>query len=327
MRGPLIGGLFDGGKFQPIIRCHLGLLPLNYPFTKKSNRKEEIMAPEETSNHETQKRARSKVILYLILVTIFSSVFYYLIISSQSLDTFVLPLMWSPAVAGLIALLLYDRSIRGVGWQPGKIKYLAVATVIPFIYWLVIYSLIWVFGWGEFLGLSDLIGLLTTALPGIIISIFLALGEEIGWRGVLVPNLSKFTTFTLTALISGAIWALWHYPLIVTRLYAANTNILFQLVCFTVGVIGVATMLAWFRLRSGSVWPAVLFHAVHNTLIDSVFPKATSDTVITPYIGTEFGIGLALAGIILFFIFWTRRTAVEGEQSTPAELETAAQTA
>jgi len=285
------------------------------------------MATEEILNRDAQKRSKSKVILFLVLVTIISSVFYYLIISSRSLDSYVLPLMWSPAVAGLITLLVYDRSIRGVGWRPGKVKYLATAVVIPIIYWLVIYGLIWIFGWGGFVGFSGFTDLLVQAIPGILIGIFLALGEEIGWRGVLVPNLSKFTTFTLTALISGAIWGLWHYPLIVTRLYAADTNIVFQLVCFTVGIIGVATMLAWFRLRSGSVWPAVLFHAVHNTLIDSVFQNATSETTTTPYIGTEFGIGLALAGIVLFLIFWTRRAAVEGDQRTPGELETAAQTA
>jgi membrane protease YdiL (CAAX protease family) len=235
--------------------------------------------------------------------------------------------MWSPAAAGLIALLVYDRSIRGVGWRPGKVKYLVAGAVIPVIYWFVIYGAIWVFGWGELSGFSELISLLTAAIPGVLLSILFALGEEIGWRGVLVPNLSKFTTFTLMALISGVIWGLWHYPLIVTRLYAANTNLLFQLVCFTVGIIGVAAMLAWFRLRSGSVWPAVLFHAVHNTLIDSVFPKATIETATTPYIGMEFGIGLALTGVVLFLIFWTRRAAVEGDQRTLGELETVAQTA
>ena len=285
------------------------------------------MTPENIPNHEVGSRARSKVILYVVLVAIFSSIFYYLTIASQSLETWVLPLMWSPAAAGLIALLVYDRSIRGVGWRPGRVNYLIAGAAIPLIYWLVIYAVIWVFGWGEFVGFSDLTGLFGLAIPGILISIFLALGEEIGWRGVLVPNLSRFTTFTLTALISGAIWAVWHYPLIVTRLYAANTNLLYQLLCFTVGVVGVATMLAWLRLRSGSIWPAVLFHAVHNTLIDSVFQKATIDTDLTAYIGTEFGIGLALAGIVLFLIFWTRRSAVEQEQSTPAELGTATQTA
>jgi membrane protease YdiL (CAAX protease family) len=285
------------------------------------------MTPDEVSNPEVGKRARSKVILFVVLVAIFSSIFYYLIISSQSLESYVLPLMWSPAAAGLITLLIYDRSIRGVGWRPGKVKYLPAGAVIPFVYWFVIYGVIWVSGWGQFTGFSALISLLTSALPGLLIGILLALGEEIGWRGVLVPNLSRFATFTLTALISGVIWGVWHYPLIVTRLYAADTNILFQLACFTVSIIGVATMLAWFRLRSGSVWPAVLFHAVHNTLIDSVFPIATGKTAITEYIGTEFGIGLALAGIVLFLIFWTRRSAVGGDPSPPGELETAAQTA
>lgn len=315
------------GDFSPLSDVNSGCSAYTTISTKNLIEKEENLTPNEVSSVDVKKTARSKVILFVVLVAIFSSVFYYLIISTQSLDSYVLPLMWSPAAAGLIALLVYDRSIRGVGWRPRKVKYLAAAAMIPIIYWFVIYGVIWVFGWGQFTGFSGLISLLTAAVPGLLIGILLALGEEIGWRGVLVPNLSKFTTFTLTALISGVIWGLWHYPLIVTRLYAADTNLLFQLVCFTVGIVGVATMLAWFRLRSGSIWPAVLFHAVHNTLIDSVFPNATIETATTPYIGTEFGIGLALAGVVLFLIFWSQRAAVEGDQSTSGELNTAAQTA
>lgn len=315
------------GDFSPLSDVNSGCSAYTTISTKNLIEKEENLTPNEVSSVDVKKTARSKVILFVVLVAIFSSVFYYLIISTQSLDSYVLPLMWSPAAAGLIALLVYDRSIRGVGWRPRKVKYLAAAAMIPIIYWFVIYGVIWVFGWGQFTGFSGLISLLTAAVPGLLIGILLALGEEIGWRGVLVPNLSKFTTFTLTALISGVIWGLWHYPLIVTRLYAADTNLLFQLVCFTVGIVGVATMLAWFRLRSGSIWPAVLFHAVHNTLIDSVFPNATIEIATTPYIGTEFGIGLALAGVVLFLIFWSQRAAVEGDQSTSGELNTAAQTA
>ncbi len=71
-------------------------------------------------------------------------------------------------------------------------------------------------------------------------------------------------------------------------------------------------MLSWFRLRSGSIWPAVLYHAVHNTLIDSVFPKATVDADLTPYIGTEFGVGLAISGVIPFLLFWSRRGVLDG---------------
>ena len=37
--------------------------------------------------------------------------------------------------------------------------------------------------------------------------------EELGWRGILQPALSKKITFPLAALACGVIWALWHLPL------------------------------------------------------------------------------------------------------------------
>ncbi len=259
--------------------------------------------------NNNSKTTKSKVILFVVLTAFLSAIPTYLWISSRS-DLYAALLMWSPALAGIITLLIYDRSLKAVGWQLGKFKYVATAALIPLVYWLIVYSIIWLLGWGEFAGVPALISLLTAAIPGIVTSAILALGEEIGWRGVLVPNLSKITTFTATALISGVIWGVWHYPLIISGLYANDTNLLYQLLCFTVGIVGVATMLAWFRLRSGSIWPAVLYHAVHNTLIDSVFPQVTRANNLTPYIGTEFGIGLALTGIVLFWIFWRRRNMV-----------------
>jgi uncharacterized protein len=50
--------------------------------------------------------------------------------------------------------------------------------------------------------------------PGLLGGIFLALGEEIGWRGLLVPQLARLTTFTKTALLSGGIQAVWHWPFV-----------------------------------------------------------------------------------------------------------------
>jgi uncharacterized protein len=40
-----------------------------------------------------------------------------------------------------------------------------------------------------------------------------ATGEEIGWRGFLVPELAKILPFSGVALVSGLIWASWHYPI------------------------------------------------------------------------------------------------------------------
>jgi membrane protease YdiL (CAAX protease family) len=41
---------------------------------------------------------------------------------------------------------------------------------------------------------------------GLVKSLASALGEEIGWRGFLVPELFKNIGFTGTALVSGVVW-------------------------------------------------------------------------------------------------------------------------
>jgi len=50
---------------------------------------------------------------------------------------------------------------------------------------------------------------------GLVQSLATALGEEIGWRGFLVPELFKTMGFTSAALFSGVVWACWHYPLVI----------------------------------------------------------------------------------------------------------------
>src|SRR5919202_1534230 len=82
-------------------------------------------------------------------------------------------------------------------------------------------------------------GLLQACLP--------ALGEEIGWRGFLVPELAKTTTFSKTALISGVVWAVWHYPEIIFGDYNGGTPIWYSVFCFTLSVIAISFPMAWLR--------------------------------------------------------------------------------
>ncbi len=69
-------------------------------------------------------------------------------------------------------------------------------------------------------------------------------------------------------------------------------------------ITGASFAFAWLRLASGSIWPAALMHATHNTLIQSFLDKVTLDSGRTEYFTTEFGLGLAIMGIIIGFIFW-----------------------
>ena len=54
-----------------------------------------------------------------------------------------------------------------------------------------------------------------------------SLGEELGWRGFLFPRLQQRFGFHGACLISGLIWAVWHYPEILWTDFKAGTNAVF----------------------------------------------------------------------------------------------------
>ncbi|GAB2907768.1 CPBP family intramembrane glutamic endopeptidase [Nonomuraea fastidiosa] len=96
-----------------------------------------------------------------------------------------------------------------------------------------------------------------------------ALGEEWGWRGWLLPRLIAANGVVAGLIYSGLIWGLWHAPLTLLgynypRLgsWAALAFIGF---CAVAGV-----AIGWLRLRSGSVWPAVVAHASLNAVAGPV---------------------------------------------------------
>ena len=133
----------------------------------------------------------------------------------------------------------------------------------------------------------------------------------IGWRGLLVPQLAKLTSFARTSLITGVIWAIWHLPLLFWGGYSSGAPTWWAALCFLVGVIGISFAFTWLRLKSGSIWPAVLMHAAHNSIIGHFFQKITVDTDYTAYIGTEFGLGLAIAGVIVGVIFLAKGRSLD----------------
>ena len=148
------------------------------------------------------------------------------------------------------------------------------------------------------------------ATVGVIRSTARALGEEIDWRGFLLPRLVRQAGFTLGCFLSGCIWALWHYPALLFADYNAGTQPVFALGCFTLMVIADSYILGWLRLKSGSLWPAAILHASHNLFIQAIFDQMTAPVGRALYSTTEFGAGLALTVSAFAVYFWTRRSEV-----------------
>ncbi|MRR30227.1 hypothetical protein EG834_07870, partial [bacterium] len=90
-----------------------------------------------------QKSIR-KIITFLILTFGLSIIFYSIIIKTGSIQTgggvFTLALMWMPGVSGMITQLIFEKSLRGMGWEFGKAKYMLLGYLIPVIYSLVVYG-------------------------------------------------------------------------------------------------------------------------------------------------------------------------------------------
>jgi CAAX protease family protein len=186
----------------------------------------------------------------------------------------------------------------GLGWRLGPWRYLASAVLIPILYYLAIYVPVWLTGLGRFDG--DYLGKVLPFLPmAMVTGLLTALGEEIGWRGFLAPTFYRACGFGWAGIATGIIWGLWHVPLIVGGGYDAGTPVWYGAACFMISVMNMAVMMAWMRLRSGSLWPAALYHGVHNLVIQGIFDGSTIDTGLTRWITTEFGIGPTIASVAM----------------------------
>jgi membrane protease YdiL (CAAX protease family) len=273
--------------------------------------------------------SRRQVVIYLLLAFTFSSVFYFLILRAHKLGAgggiYVVGLMWCPALAAFATLKLKRRKLSELGWRWPHTTYAAMSWFIPLLYATIAYSFVWATGLGGFpnhevmqhlvsrMGLrtspvvSTVVYVLLTGSFGLVENLATALGEEIGWRGFLVPELFKTMGFTSTALISGVVWACWHYPILIWGDYNAGTPTWYGLTCFTILVVAMSFVFAWMRLKSGSLWVGALLHASHNLYIQDIFSPLTSNTGKTAWFIDEFGAVLPAVAVGFAIYFWRRR--------------------
>lgn len=275
--------------------------------------------------------------LFLLLTFAFSSVFYAVVIATGHLGgamgMYVTGLMWCPGIAALLTCRLRGEGFDRLGWRWGAWRWQWLAYLVPLGYTAVAYAIVWATGLGGYgnpeyldkigtaLGWKGAPAWLNTAVwfvllgtVGMARSLTTALGEEIGWRGFLTPALVARLGFTGGALVTGAIWAAWHLPILLFADYNAGTPWWFAMPCFVVLVLASSVVMAWLRLRSGSLWTGAMVHASHNLFIQAFFTPITAPRgTITPYAIDEFGFMLPLVMVVVAVAFWLRRGAVRGE--------------
>jgi uncharacterized protein len=90
-----------------------------------------------------------------------------------------------------------------------------------------------------------------------------SLGEEIGWRGFLLPNLESLGKIKAMVL-SGMIWAFWHTPIILILGFGYGQQMWPGVLIHFIMVSGLGTWMAfvWFKTRSTIL--AAFMHATFN---------------------------------------------------------------
>ncbi len=111
-------------------------------------------------------------------------------------------------------------------------------------------------------------GILQAVLFAPILNGLFTYGEEFGWRGYLLPKLMPLGG-RKAVLLSGVIWGIWHAPLIAMG-HNYGTNYAgypwLGILMMTIFCMSFGCFVSWLTLKEGSIWPAVIAHAVLNGL-------------------------------------------------------------
>ncbi|MFT4986457.1 MAG: hypothetical protein ACI8U0_002101, partial [Flavobacteriales bacterium] len=81
-----------------------------------------------------RKKTWNTIFIFLAIVTVISSIFYYAIVNLYPSRIYIGGLMWCPAIATIITLKIKGRSISSLNWNWGNWKYIRLSYFIPAIY-------------------------------------------------------------------------------------------------------------------------------------------------------------------------------------------------
>jgi CAAX protease family protein len=224
--------------------------------------------------------------------------------------------MFTPTIATLVMLLLVTREgYTRAGWASlglhrTGLRAWGLALLAPLLVLGGAYGVLWASGVASAalpagLNGAALIQLALKTLIMIGIGVFSgALGEELGWRGYLLPKL-LFLGPRRALLLSGLLHGIWHLPMILlTPYYHSMGNLLITLPLFLATFTLAGVFYGWLRLTTGSVWPAAIAHRAIN-LFWAGFAAITVTTspLLVEYLAGEAGlltlIGIAIVAAVL----------------------------
>jgi membrane protease YdiL (CAAX protease family) len=133
-------------------------------------------------------------------------------------------------------------------------------------------------------------------LLGPIINIVFTMGEELGWRGFLLPTLLPIGQWK-AILVSGLIWGFWHAP-VIAQGHNFPQHPFWGILVMMFACVLLGAILSWLYLKTRSPWSAALAHGSVNAWggLPMVFLLPGFDALFG-------GIILSLTGCIVLALF------------------------
>jgi uncharacterized protein len=257
---------------------------------------------------------------FLIPLSLFGY-WFYINFSDLPLTLPSLPLALCPGLACILTRLVRregfaDVSFRWHGRQMGRSVLVAIG--LPLVVGTLAYGAAFLFGLARFnpppfpVAASSpaaqfALNLLFAATLGFLLVLPSTSGEEIGWRGYLLPRLVDArlgSRLPQPVLLTALIWAAWHLPVVLAGVYAAGSSPFISSVLLVLAATQVGLIIGWIRLSTGSIWPCILSHAAWNALINGGFTPAAQESAGRLWTGET---GILAVVVLVPAVFLVRR--------------------
>ena len=197
--------------------------------------------------------------------------------------------MLIPAISAQIAKADTREKQGAVGWRAFPLRYLPLALfLMPFVMhaamlpvaaalgrlqwadWLMtgadgLYHTPPERGWGVLTPAGLAARLALNAIVGMLVVSILALFEEVGWRGWLLPRLIDRMSDRRAVVITSVVWALWHVPFALAGIHHLDrVPVGWTALAVPPGIFGSGLIIGWLWLRTESIWIAAIAHGALN---------------------------------------------------------------
>lgn len=161
-----------------------------------------------------------------------------------------------PAISFLTMLTIFKHKKTSLSFKFGNLKFSILSIVIPIALISLSAEIITLLG-KQYIE-SDIKGSLFIIF--VITSLIGCFGEEIGWRGYLLPLLSKKYSMFISSLLTGILWGAWHFTKTIS--YGVISYLLFIPMIAAFGII-----MGWIYFRTEhSLTYMITFHLCINVL-------------------------------------------------------------